>query len=262
MNLKMMAALIVSMGLMVGCGATPPVSEAVQSPTVARAQSYNASFAQKYVDIALTTYGITATTFGLEQTRANAVASLASGQSTPSALRDSLLNPLVGLNLYWASSDATLQSPENYVLFLWRYYLLRDGNAADRAYWVDQLRSGMTPAQVRDAFINTPEYASRFPNDQFVLSVYRQVLLREPAQFEIDAWAGALSSSVVTRANFIRLALDSAEFSNCQLNESGRYKTFGIFWTGIAATSNSRVAAPLNPLLPGTLPPTFGRGCN
>ena len=64
MNLKMMAALIVSMGLMVGCGATPPVSEAVQSPTVARAQSYNASFAQKYVDIALQTYGVTGYYFG------------------------------------------------------------------------------------------------------------------------------------------------------------------------------------------------------
>jgi hypothetical protein len=232
MNLKIVAGLVIAAGLLMGCGTTTPAPETQGSkPITTRAQSYSATFAQKYVDIVLGTYGITSTTFGVAQTRAGAIAALQNGQTTPSALRDSLLNPLAGLNLYWRSSSYALNSPESFVTFLYQNYLFRNGEEG-QAYWASMLRNGMTPSQVRDAFIDSAEYVSRFPNEQFVASTYRQVLRRQASPAEIQAGAGYLAGGVVTRSNFIRIVLDTAEFSNCQFINP--YYTGEIVWTRAA----------------------------
>jgi Domain of unknown function (DUF4214) len=231
MNLRIVAGLVIAAGLMVGCGTTTLTPETQGSkPVTTRAQSYNPTFASKYVDIVLGNYNITNTTFGLDQTRANAINSLVNGQTTPSALRDSLLNPLVGLNIYWRSSNSSLGSPENFADFLYQHYLVRNDDGSGRAYWASMLRNGMTPSQVRDAFIDSQEYALRFPQEQFVGSLYANILRRSASAAEIQAWANFLNAGGTSRSNAIRFFLDSAEFSNCQfLNPY--YYTFEIIWT-------------------------------
>jgi hypothetical protein len=233
MNLKMISGLIVAAGLMMGCGTTTPAPESQASkPISTRAQSYNATFAQKYVDALLLTYGITRTTFGLEQTRATAINSLINGQTTPSALRDNLLNPLVGLNFWWGSSNESLGSPENFVNFVFQNYLLSNVDDYTRSYWASRLRTGTTPSQVRDAFIDSAYYIQNFPNERFVASVYSQVLRRAASPGEIQDGSRYLSQGVVTRSNFIRIALDTAEFANCQF--INMVTVFEPIWTRAA----------------------------
>ncbi len=246
MKLRIVAGLVIAAGLMMGCGTTTPAPQTqISKPVTTRAQSYNANFAQQYVDSVLGAYGITSTTFGVAQTRANAINGLISGQMTPSALRDSLLNPLAGLNLYWQSSSAALNSPENFASYLYLNYLIRNDDGTGRAFWASMLRSGMTPSQVRDGFINSQEYAIRFPTDQFVASLYGQVLRRSASAGEIQAWANYINAGGISRSNAVRYFLDSAEFSGCQFINAPYY-TSEIIWTRAA---NFIYPGPLAPAL-------------
>jgi Domain of unknown function (DUF4214) len=249
MRLKIILGLVITAGLMMGCGTTTtPTPEAQGSkPTTTRAQSYNANFAQKYVDLVARGYSVTRLGwYGLEAYKTSAVTNLTNGQTTPSRLRDSFLDQLLGFNLYGESSNSDLQSPENYVLFLWRHYLLNDGDAPSRGYWVNRLLYGMTPSQVRDVFIDTPEYAYRFPNDQFVASLYTNILRRSASPGEIQAWANFLNAGGTSRSNAIRLFLDSAEFSSCQLINP--YATYDILFTRVYVDPRP-LPGPLTPYM-------------
>jgi Domain of unknown function (DUF4214) len=237
MNLKIIAGLVITAGLLMGCGmTTTPVPETqISKPVTTRAQNYTANFAQNYVDALLRTYGVTSTTFGLEQTRASAIAGLQSGQITPSTLRDSLLDPLVGRNIYWSSSFPNLGSPENYVDFLYQNYLFRSGPEG-RDYWAGMLRGVygpvMTPSQVRDAFIDSQEYKLRFSTDQFIDYLFRQVLRRAISFEERQPWVNYLNATGLSRSSTIRIFLDTAEFANCQfINMSTIFETL---WTRAA----------------------------
>jgi hypothetical protein len=253
MNLKIIAGLVVAAGLMVGCGTTTFVSENQGSkPVTTRAQNYSGNFAQNYVNAVVNTYGITRYGwYGLEQSKASAVANLTSGQTTPSVLRDSFLNQLLGMNLYGATYDRNLQSPESYVDFLYQNYMSRSGPEG-RDYWAGMLRGiygpVMTPSQVRDAFIDSQEYSMRFSNDQFIDSLFRQVLRRYVGYEDRQGWVNYMAASGLKRSQAIRIFLDTAEFGNCQFINQYFYQD--IFWTTGAGYR-------FFPILPGPFPPNY-----
>jgi Domain of unknown function (DUF4214) len=211
LNLRIAAALTTSTLLLVSCGNTTQTQE-TQSPALARAQSVSAGFAQTFVTGAKTVYGLT-DVYGLFTN--GLITRLTNGSITPSLARDEVLNrALVGGSSAFQTTNSDYYNPQNFVRSLYRQLLGRDADA-DGAFWTNALASGqLTPAQVRDRFLDSAEFASRKSNRDFGASLYSSVLRRAASQVELDGAENALRS--YPRSSVARWFLDSGEFANCQ----------------------------------------------
>lgn len=92
----------------------------------------------------------------------------------------------------------------------------RDPNAAGFEAWIDILESGrLSFQQVVSSFTNTAEFKYRFggsTNDEFVTSLFENVLDRAPAESGLASWGGALGSGLVSRAEAVTRFTECAEF--------------------------------------------------
>lgn len=123
-------------------------------------------------------------------------------------------------------SDAGLNLGEAYRAtdgnrgFTARLYLAALGRTPDPqgfAYWVDRMdNEQMTLERVTEFFIDSPEFAERFPNvdtdEEFVGLAYEHVFGRAPDAGGEAYWLGRLDDGSVSRAGLIVFFADSPEF--------------------------------------------------
>ena len=82
------------------------------------------------------------------------------------------------------------------IVRLYRAYFGRLPDTAGLDHWVEARRSGMTLAQISDAFANSTEFRTQYghlSNQQFTDLVYRNVLDRSPDGAGLDYWTTMLN---------------------------------------------------------------------
>ncbi|CAN7478336.1 DUF4214 domain-containing protein [Pseudoduganella sp. LjRoot289] len=111
--------------------------------------------------------------------------------------------------------------------------LNRTPDKAGLGYWIAQLDSGITLAQVADGFIGSAEFKTLFGSapgdDSFVRSLYTNVLHRAPDQAGLDFWLGSLSGGL-GRADALASFSESAENQAAAIQVIGNgfeYTPFG-----------------------------------
>jgi hypothetical protein len=98
-----------------------------------------------------------------------------------------------------------------------RYYLavfLRPPDPAGAVYWTGQMRGGLTPTQLSQAFAGSGEFAASYAgltNLQFVAAMYVNILGRSADESGLDYWAGLLDSGQMTQAGLLRSFVESVE---------------------------------------------------
>ncbi|MBC3873402.1 DUF4214 domain-containing protein [Undibacterium flavidum] len=94
-------------------------------------------------------------------------------------------------------------------------------DADGMAYWIDQIKNGMTVDTLSNSFYaaaieysNVTGYSSSMSNADFVRIIYKNVLGRTgttvPPDSDINYWAGQLASGTSTKGNLVATMLNSA----------------------------------------------------
>ena len=113
--------------------------------------------------------------------------------------------------------DVTALYPEitDFVTRLYDTCLNRTPDSVGLANWVSRIASGeYTAAYVVKGFFGSSEFKSKkLPDDEFVRTLYRTMLDRDPAQSEVDYWA-ARRQMGVTDDYMIKGFIGSDEFTN------------------------------------------------
>jgi YD repeat-containing protein len=104
--------------------------------------------------------------------------------------------------------DNGADSPERTIVTkLYAAMLGRAPELGGLSFWIHQLASGQTPAQIADSMLLSPETRHLFdPNstkDAFVVALYKVALNREPTNAEHNAMLTSLSASGATRGSVI-----------------------------------------------------------
>jgi hypothetical protein len=101
-----------------------------------------------------------------------------------------------------AASDLT-HSDEYYtqvIIRAYQHYLGRTPDALGLAYWLDQMKKGLTDEHLESNFIGSKEYIDNHggAGAGWVKGMYQDLLGRTPAQGEVDYWMGQLNKGVST----------------------------------------------------------------
>jgi hypothetical protein len=98
---------------------------------------------------------------------------------------------------------------------LYKAYFLRDPDSSGLAFWLGQLRAGMTIAKAADLFGQSAEFQARYgslDDAAFVQLIYRNVLGRDAEPSGAAFWTGQLGARKLTRGGVMVGFSDSAEF--------------------------------------------------
>ena len=95
-------------------------------------------------------------------------------------------------------------------------------NDPGRAYWIDQIKKGMTPAKVGAYFYASAEYFERHggTNKLWVESLYKEILDRKPDAGGVSFWVGRLDSGT---------GRDVVAYDFYQSIESRRKRVTGLY---------------------------------
>lgn len=130
------------------------------------------------------------------------------------------------VNLGIADKAGTLSTTSlNNLLDLYVAFFNRVPDADGLSYWIDQVKAGMTEAQIAESFyqvaLQSPTltgYSTSMSNDDFIRIIYKNVLGRSgitaPTTAEIDYWSNQLKNGV-PKGSMVRAILVSArEYAN------------------------------------------------
>jgi hypothetical protein len=131
---------------------------------------------------------------------------------------------------------------------LYHRFLGRDADSAGRAAFVGYLQAGGTLEGVSQAMLASSEYQSHFPGDDFVQSLYRNLLQRTGSSAEVNSLVALLSQ--LGRAGVVQGFLSSPEF---RAGEVGDDYAQLLHRTSSAAEVNSWVGSGLDLLAIDTL---------
>lgn len=159
----------------------------------------------QYVDICVNSWGSGYGNHGFFAVRESQL--LGVGSTSPTGqdvIGLAVLNGCNGVNTTW--TPERMAAAQEYLIF---------GRTADHAgdeFWANQIKGGMSIAQVSDAFISSGEGQSIFGglNDtQFVALEYQNILGRTADAPGLALWVSHMQSTHETRGQFV------AEFMNC-----------------------------------------------
>ncbi|MFZ6719843.1 DUF4214 domain-containing protein [Undibacterium sp. Ji49W] len=108
----------------------------------------------------------------------------------------------------------------NSLIDLYVAFFNRVPDADGLAYWIDQMKAGLSDDQIADSFylvaLQSPAltgYASGMSNDDFIRIIYKNVLGRSgstaPTALEIDYWSSQLTAGI-TKGHIVRAMLIAA----------------------------------------------------
>jgi hypothetical protein len=117
-------------------------------------------------------------------------------------------------------------------------------------------RGTVNQDQLVSNFLNSAEFSLKFgvlTNPDFVRLMYKNILLREPAQHEVDNWVGVLSNPANTRTIVARSFLNSPEFAK---GTGPRLLAFLLYATLLLRDGNAAERGPIEAQLadPDQLP--------
>jgi hypothetical protein len=105
-----------------------------------------------------------------------------------------------------------------FVVSLYEAVFRREPDFGGWLYYLGNLQSGnMTPIQMADIFVQSPEFQSTYgtlSDSDFVHLVYVNVMQREPDPGGFAYWLGRLTAGTITRAGLMFNFTVSGEFQN------------------------------------------------
>jgi hypothetical protein len=131
-----------------------------------------------------------------------------------------------GVSLTQVASDFvnSTEYESNTVASYYENYLGRKGSPSEIASWVSQMQGGMTEEQVAQDFLTSPEFNNlHSSSDDFVQTLYQDVLSRQATSAEVAVWDSQLNAGT-SRSVVVSGILDSSESQ--QRSIDGDYTIF------------------------------------
>ena len=150
----------------------------------------------------------------------------------------------------------TGDSPSAKVTRLYQAFFLRTPATEARTYWVSQLNTGSTLADIADLFAASDEFDNTYgalSDTQFVDLIYRNVLDRDREPNELY-WIDELSSNRLSRGGVMVGFSESPEFSNLLLDRFDDSSVFRLYCAYFLRTPETEGRSYWKALAAGGLP--------
>jgi hypothetical protein len=126
------------------------------------------------------------------------------------------MKPLIVLLLLAVAAPAALaqEDPEDVIYGYYQQYLKRSPQRPEVRGWARQVDiGGMSLGDVQVGILASPEYFSRHHNNprSFIRGLYRDILGRNAARNEVDAWLGNYVVLQGNRDALVRQFLNAAQ---------------------------------------------------